>query len=317
MQKNNMKEHVQKQMILEVQNLRKAFGQKVAVADVNLQVTRGDVFGFLGPNGAGKTTTIKMILDLVHKDEGKVKIAGHDIDRHFMQAIRKVGAVVETPRFYEYLTGQRNLALIANLHPEIKPARVDDVLATVGLAARAHERVKNYSLGMKQRLGIARALLNDPDLLILDEPTNGLDPQGMKEVRELVKRLAVEEGITFFISTHLLNEVEQICNRVAILQEGRVITSGSVSSLLDRSKETVEVVAGDKGRLREALANFPEVTVLADTERGVKVDMEKGSACRLNVFLVGQEIPVEYIIPRNQSLEEVFIEITEGGKKVG
>ena len=239
--------------VLKLENVQKAYGDKQAVNGVSLEVKKGDVYGFLGPNGAGKTTTIKLILGLLYLDNGNIIVNGYNIKDDFKLAIEKVGAVVETPRFYEYLTGIENLRQIANLHSNIPQTRIDEVIEIVGLKHRINEKVSKYSLGMKQRLGIARALLNNPSLIILDEPTNGLDPQGMKEIRELILELADKNKITFFISTHLLNEVEQICNKVAILKEGELVTSGRVDSLLDKNVEELEVVTSDSKKAEELL----------------------------------------------------------------
>jgi len=209
--------------VLEVFRINKSFGSKRVVSDLSFNVAKGDIFGFLGPNGAGKTTTIRMMLGLISIDSGSVKINGFDIRKNFSQAIGRVGAVVETPNFHLYLSGYRNLKLVANLHPEVPKSRIEEVLEIVGLASRAGDKVKTYSLGMKQRLGLARALLNQPSLVFLDEPTNGLDPQGIIEIREMISQLAIEQDITFFITSHQLHEVEQICNKVAILKEGRLL----------------------------------------------------------------------------------------------
>lgn len=302
--------------ILEVNNLVKSFGDNKAVDQVSFNVERGEIFGFLGPNGAGKTTTIRILLGLIFPDQGQVKINGYDINTDFKGAIAKVGAVVETPAFYTYLTGYQNLKLMANLHKDIGKERVEEVLKIVGLEKRGKDKVKTYSLGMKQRLGIARALLNRPDLIILDEPTNGLDPQGIKEVREMIKRLATEEGITFFISTHLLHEVEQVCNKVAILKEGQIITSGFVKELLDRNHEIIEICTPQIEKTAQELKNLEYARLIKESSQGLIVELEKGMSGELNKLLINQQIEVNYLIPKNPSLEEFFIEITEGGNQI-
>ena len=302
--------------ILEVNNLVKSFGDNKAVDQVSFNVERGEIFGFLGPNGAGKTTTIRILLGLIFPDQGQVKINGYDINTDFKGAIAKVGAVVETPAFYTYLTGYQNLKLMANLHKDIGKERVEEVLKIVGLEKRGKDKVKTYSLGMKQRLGIARALLNRPDLIILDEPTNGLDPQGIKEVREMIKRLATEEGITFFISTHLLHEVEQVCNKVAILKEGQIITSGFVKELLDRNHEIIEICTPQIEKTAQELKNLEYARLIKESSQGLIVELEKGMSGELNKLLINRQIEVNYLIPKNPSLEEFFIEITEGGNQI-
>lgn len=213
--------------VIEFVNLCKSFNGKKIIDNISFNVEEGDVFGFLGPNGSGKTTTIRMLVNLIYPNEGTIKINGYDLKSDFYKAIEKVGAIVETPRFYPYMSGRKNLQLMANLINNMPKGRVDEVLEIVGLSSRAKDKVKTYSLGMKQRLGIANALLNNPMLVILDEPTNGLDPQGMNEIRDLVCELASKKNITFFISTHLLHEVEQICNKVAILHHGKIVSQGS------------------------------------------------------------------------------------------
>lgn len=302
--------------VLRISNLSKSFKKKKVVNNINLTVEQGDVFGFLGPNGAGKTTTIRMILGLIKSNNGNVEINGYDIKENFSQAIEHVGAVVESPKFYEYLTGYDNLKLIANLHKNTPVERINEVLELVGMTKRAKDKVKTYSLGMKQRLGIARALLNKPNFIILDEPTNGLDPQGMIEVRELIIKLASKEKITFFISTHLLHEVEQMCNKVAIINNGESIIQGSVKELLDKEHETVEVFTKNYRMAVELIKGLDYARYLETTDNGLLIEIEKGYSAKLNHFLASKNILVDYLIPRNQSLEEFFIETTEGGREI-
>lgn len=311
---SNIEETNKANIILEIQSLTKYFGNIRAVDNITFEVEKGDIFGFLGPNGAGKTTTIRIILGLINPDSGKVKINGYDNKKDFIQAIKGVGAVVETPNFYQYLTGYQNLKQIANLHPGITSSRIEEVLQIVNLKDRAHDKVGNYSLGMKQRLGIARALLNEPDLVILDEPTNGLDPQGMREIRELINTLAEKKNITFFISTHLLNEVEQVCNKVAILKNGKIIVSDFVEKLLNKNRETVEIITPEKDDAIAILKNEVNLNIEEETKRGVIIELEAGKSGEINKLLIEKGIIVEYLIPRNQSLEEYFINITQGDK---
>lgn len=304
------------QIVLETLNLNKSFGAKKVVDDLSLQVEAGDIYGFLGPNGSGKTTTIRLALHLLHPDSGQVTINGFDIHTHFSQAISQVGAIVETPQFYTYLTGRDNLRHMANLIPNLPKGRVDEVLALVGMSKRADDKVKTYSLGMKQRLGIARALLNNPRLVILDEPTNGLDPQGMIEVRDMIARLAKEQDITFFISTHLLHEVEQICNKVAVLQRGKLLAQGKVQELLNTENEVIEVYTPSPEEAMGALRNLPFVKSMDPSGRGVTIHLEKGHSAELNRYLINQQIVVDYLIPQQQSLETYFLELTKGGDQI-
>lgn len=302
--------------VLEVSRINKSFGDKKVVSDLSFSVMKGDVFGFLGPNGSGKTTTIRMLLGLIAMDSGSVKINGYDTKTDFNRAIGKVGAVVETPKFYPYLSAYHNLRLIANLHPELPESRIEEVLEIVGLASRAKDKVKTYSLGMKQRLGLARALLNHPGLVFLDEPSNGLDPQGMIEIREMISQLALEQDISFFITSHLLYEVEQICNKVAILKEGRLITQIPIKALSASQNEKVEIITGQIGPAMEILRGRSIVKSITPSAQGVTVEIEKGCSDRINQLLVSQQVAVDYLIPKNQTLEELFIKLTEGGKNI-
>ncbi len=302
--------------VIEVKELRKSFGQNQVVDRISFKVESGDVFGFLGPNGAGKTTSMRMMLGLVSPDEGTVAINGYDIGKNFLKAISRVGAIVETPKFYPYLSGRQNLQQIANLHSQVNSMKIDEVLDMVGLSARSDEKVGIYSLGMKQRLGIARALLNDPNVIFLDEPTNGLDPQGMKEIREMICQLAMEKDITFFISTHLLHEVEQTCNKVAILNKGKLITQGTVNELLGKENEHVEIRTPDAYKASNVLKDIGYVKSVKPGDDGLEVELEKGRSWELNRLLVSHNIIVHYLLPKNQSLEQFFIELTEGGKRI-
>ncbi len=226
--------------VLRLQDLTKHYGDVRAVENLNLEVYEGECFGFLGPNGAGKTTTIGMILGLLWPTAGTVEVLGQRVTPAHLAPLRQVGALVGAPGFYPYLSGRENLRLLARLYPEVDDARVDEVLEQVGLAGAARRKVKGYSTGMKQRLGLAAALLHRPRLLVLDEPTNGLDPVGMVEVRDLLRRLT-RQGITVFLSSHLLHEVEQVCDRVAILHRGRIVAQGPVDALLAERRDLEEV----------------------------------------------------------------------------
>ncbi len=301
---------------MEVRGLTRAFGTRVAVRELDLTVREGDVYGFLGPNGAGKTTAMRCILGLIRRDKGEVTIFG---DRHRRAQLRHVGAIVETPAFHDWLSGRRNLSLACDylgLSGSKASTEIGRVLERVGLSERATDRAGVYSLGMKQRLAIARALLGRPRLLMLDEPTNGLDPKGMREVRELVRSLALHDAITVFVSSHLLTEVQAICNRVAILQDGVMRAEGEVAALLagDASPTaTVQVGAPDLEALKTATTSLDGATVAGTA-----------GADRLRLQLVGVEIPalvahlvaagvaVEAVVPERRSLEDVFLEVTTG-----
>ena len=230
---------------IKILHLSKTYGKIRAVEDLNLTIHRGEVFGFLGPNGAGKTTTIRMMVGLIRPTTGSVEICGHDVFRSFMPAISKMGVMVEAPTFYPYLSGRKNLEILYRLSLGSKLAsdhheQIDKALETVQLTDRGHDPVKQYSQGMKQRLGIAAAILHRPECVILDEPTNGLDPAGRKEMRSLIRSLVADRHITVFLSSHLLSEVEQICNRIAIIDKGKLLACDSVKSILQQTNESLE-----------------------------------------------------------------------------
>lgn len=298
--------------VIEFVNLCKSFNGKKIIDNISFNVEEGDVFGFLGPNGSGKTTTIRMLVNLIYPNEGTIKINGYDLKSDFYKAIEKVGAIVETPRFYPYMSGRKNLQLMANLINNMPKGRVDEVLEIVGLSSRAKDKVKTYSLGMKQRLGIANALLNNPMLVILDEPTNGLDPQGMKEIRDLVCELASKKNITFFISTHLLHEVEQICNKVAILHHGKIVSQGRVDDLLNVNYEVVEICTSSVEKTLSAIKNLDYVKGAEKSKKGVMAQIEIGYSVELNRHLIVNDIDVKEL-PFNKYLRLaiiMFFEIT-------
>ena len=217
--------------ILKCENLCKSFGKRQILNNVSLEVNQGDILGFIGPNGAGKTTTIKLILGLQSIDSGTVKINGYDIQKEFEKAIEKVGTIVENPDLYMYLSGYDNLKLISNMYKNIDKKRIDEVVKLVKLEQRINDKVSKYSLGMRQRLGIAQALLHKPNLLILDEPTNGLDPEGIKELRELIKDLAEKENMAIVISSHNLSELESFCNKVTIIKNGKIVETSTINEV--------------------------------------------------------------------------------------
>jgi len=297
--------------ILKIDNLRKRFGNVEAVKDVNLKINKGDVFGFLGPNGAGKSTTIRMILGLVKPDNGNVVINGYNLKDDYKKALNKVGAMVETPSFYEYMTGYENLKLTANLFKNVKHVDVLKVIKIVGLKQKANEKVKGYSVGMKQRLGIARALLNNPELIILDEPTSGLDPQGKKEIRKLITNLSESKNITFFICTHLLNEVEQICNRVAILQEGQIISNRLLTE--DNDEKWIKIYTNQKEEVNKLLKDYDGVYNIKIVDNGVEINIESNNIEEINTLLFNKNLKIKYIVPKVESLENYYFNET-GGK---
>lgn len=292
--------------------LTRRFGRRVAVQDLSLQVHEGDIYGFLGPNGAGKTTAIRCMLGLLRPDEGSVQIFG---ETDPVAQRRHVGALVETPAFHGWMSARANLEMAAAYASigQAGPA-IDEALARVGLHGRDREAVRGYSLGMRQRLGIARALVGQPRLLILDEPTNGLDPRGMKEVRDLLKDLA-RGGLTVFVSSHLLGEVEQLCTRVGILEKGRLVYEGEPTGLgpaAARGGDTfVDVGARDPAALAAALAKIPGASLAGDGEGGrARIKLDGLDSAGLNRALVGAGVEVEALVPVERSLEDVFLSLT-------
>ena len=296
--------------IIAASNLTKRFRRVLAVDGLDLEVERGEVFGFLGPNGAGKSTTLRMMVGLVRPTRGSVRLFGHDVWRERCAALRNVGAMIEAPAFYKYLSGRDNLRVLYNTGGDCTRKQIDEVLDVVGLLERANDKVKSYSQGMRQRLGIALAILGKPDLVLMDEPTNGLDPQGMKEVRDLISRLSREMNLTVFVSSHLLHEVEQICTRIAVVDKGRVIKSGRVSDLLKQS-ESYDVDAHPVEAARQAIDGLAWASVEAILDGILNVRLTGGSAAELNRALVEQGVAVSALIPRQPSLEELYLRLMQ------
>jgi ABC-2 type transport system ATP-binding protein len=302
------------EIVLEAENLTKSFGRREAVVDVHFEVHAGEVFGFLGPNGAGKTTTIRMLVGLVRPDRGRVRIRGLDLRREFRKAMGHVGCIVESPDLYRFLTGRENLLHFARMLPEGAAGRIPELARLVALSDRLDDRVSTYSLGMRQRLGIAQALLGNPDVLILDEPANGLDPAGIREIRQLVRRLAGERGIAVFVSSHLLSEIEQMCDRVAIIHRGRTLAAGPVAELLDRvASDRVRITARPARLAAEMLAEFGAVEPpLSEGEGVVAARISKQRVPEAVRSLAAAGVDVFAVERPLSSLEEVFLEITGG-----
>jgi ABC-type multidrug transport system ATPase subunit len=300
------------EIILRTTNLGKRYKNRWAVEDVNLEIHRGDVFGFLGPNGAGKSTTIRMILSLIRPTTGSVELFGHRLETEREKALAKVAGIVEKPDFYLYLSAFRNMeiagALTLGKSPEKK--RIIDSMALVGLQDRADDCVKTFSHGMKQRLGIAQALLCNPELIVLDEPTNGLDPQGMKEVRELIAQLSHEHGITVFLSSHLLNEVEQVATRMAIINKGKLVVQGSVEELLRSSAKRIIFNVEPKKKALAVLKKIKRVENPTLDSTGIIANVETKDIPDVVVKLVAAKCKVFSVKPK-RSLEEYFLSVTE------
>jgi len=295
---------------VEARGLVKRYGEIVAVDHVDLTVERGDVFGYLGPNGAGKTTSLRMLLGLIRPTEGNARLFGRDPLEVGARALDGVAGFVEGPRFYPYLSGRRNLRLLADLDGGSTPSRIDEVLDVVELSERAKDRVGGYSHGMRQRLGIAAALLRDPRLLLLDEPTTGLDPAGMRDMRQLVKRLAAE-GITILLSSHLLAEVEELCNRVAIIRRGAVIYEGRLDELLRSAGGGYRLVATEPDRAFSLLRRQPGVDA-AQSNGYLRLQADDAALAAATIELGRAGIGITELVAQTTSLEELFLTMTGG-----
>jgi ABC-2 type transport system ATP-binding protein len=300
--------------VVETSGLTKRFGDRIAVNDVDLRVPRGSAFGYLGPNGAGKTTLIRMLLGLTGATAGEMRLLGRPVPAERATALARVGAIVEEPRFHGHLTGRENLRIIAAAREPKAHDRIDGALTRVGLAQRADERVKRYSLGMRQRLGVARSLLADPELLILDEPTNGLDPAGIHEFRAMIRGF-VAEGRTVLLSSHLLDEVEKICDQVAIVDRGRVVMQGSIAELAAGGKQTILVATNDDERAVAILADHRAVASAATGPDGVRVTLHPNGEAQAAAEDLGRRVvlaglAIRRFEPTRESLEQRFLEIT-------
>ncbi len=299
-------------VVLRTEHLGKKFGHRWAANDINLEVRRGDVFGFLGPNGAGKSTTIRMILSLIAPSTGSVELFGHSLLKKRELALANVAGIVEKPDFYLYLSAYRNMQIAGSLTLGSNPhkARVLEELKLVGLADRAFDKVKTFSHGMKQRLGIAQALLCSPELILLDEPTNGLDPQGMKEVRELIRVLTRDRGITVFLSSHLLNEVEQVATRMAIINNGTMIVQGSVEEQLKAQANRLSIHAEPVDRAAAVIRRFIPDGELRVTGSTISLAADAALVPAIVSAMAAEGCNIFSVEPKH-SLEEYFLTVTE------
>jgi ABC-2 type transport system ATP-binding protein len=296
-------------VVLRTVGLTKRFGRRAAVDRLDLEVRSGRVFGFLGPNGSGKTTTIGMVLSLIAPSEGRVELFGLDARTHLSETLRRVGATLEGQAYYPHLSARDNLRLLARLSGGLPEARVDDVLERVQLAARGGDKVRNYSLGMKQRLQVGAALLHDPDLIVLDEPTNGLDPAGVREFREMVRGLAAA-GNTVFVSSHLLGEVQLMCDDVGILKEGRLLTQGTVADLVAAGGRTLVLRTTDTATALNVLRSLPWVSGVTPDGDQLTVDAPGERAADVSRALAESGIYLHELRQGEGNLEDFFLEIT-------
>jgi ABC-2 type transport system ATP-binding protein len=299
---------------VEAQKLVKRYGELVAVDHVDLNVDTGDVYGYLGPNGAGKTTSLRMLLGLIRPTGGSVRLFGRDPLIDGARALHGVAGFVEGPRFYPYLSGRRNLRLLADYDGGGANGRLEEVLELVDLRDRAKDRVGGYSHGMRQRLGIAASLLRSPRLLLLDEPTTGLDPAGMRDMRALVKRLA-GEGITVLLSSHLLSEVEELCNRVAIIRSGRIVYEGSLAGLMATAHAGYRLRTSDPARALAICLAQPGVRDVRLEDDGVRFAAEEDVVAALSIALGEAKVGITSLVPQAATLEELFLDLTEGAER--
>lgn len=302
--------------VIEVKGLTKKFGNLTAVDNLDFNVYRGDIFGFLGPNGAGKSTTIRMLLSLIKPTAGSIKIFGLPLKSNRKVILKKVGAIVEKPDFYLYLSAYQNLEILGRLSGiDVTKGKIMEMLELVGLSERYKSKVKTFSHGMKQRLGLAQALLHDPELIILDEPTTGLDPQGMKEIRDLIIHLSKDKGKTIFLSSHILREVELIATRMIIINKGKAQVEGNVQDLLNSGNVTVTFEVNDIENAIRIIDSSQWKNYFKSSEKNlIYFEMPQNEISFLNKYLIENNIEVSAVVPV-RSLEDYFLKITEGNEK--
>lgn len=302
--------------VVSIKNVSKVIKGKKIIDNLSFEIYPGEVFGFLGPNGAGKTTTIRMIVGLISMTEGEVLIKGNNVAKNFEGAISEIGAIVENPEMYKFLTGYQNLIHYARMVNGVPKERIDEVVKLVGLTERIHEKVKTYSLGMRQRLGLAQALLHSPSVLILDEPTNGLDPAGIREIRDYIRKLAREEGLAVIVSSHLLSEMELMCDRIGIIQKGKLIGVQTVNDFINGQQELrIRFLVDQSKRALEILKEkWPDYTFGVNGDF-IEVSLEKDEIPQVNKVLVTNDIKVFAISQTAKSLEDKFLEVT-GGEQI-
>lgn len=299
--------------VLELKNVSKSFGKRKIIDNLNLEVEEGEIYGFLGPNGSGKTTTIKMILRLINSDSGEIKVNGYDTKKQFEKAMECIGAIVENPDLYKYMSGIDNLRLHARIR-NIDEKRIKEVLELVELKGREKDKVGKYSLGMKQRLGLALTLLHRPKVLILDEPTNGLDPAGIKKLRDILKEISHKEGVAVFVSSHILSEMQLMCDRVAVLDNGKIVKVEKISDTNEEKEEAVEI----------KVRNIEKAVKILKEEFNLDVKIENN---KINITVRTEKLPevikklavadteIKSVIPKEHTLEDIFFDATERGVK--
>ena len=304
--------------ILEIKNLNKSFKKKHIIKDLSMNIEAGEVFGFLGPNGAGKTTTIKMVMGFLFPDSGEIYINGYDLKKDYEKAMSFLGGIVENPEMYKNLTGMTNLKMYARLHENVDKNRIDEVVHMVGMSNWINEKIGKYSLGMKQRVGLAQALLHKPKLLILDEPTNGLDPNGIRELRDILKKVAHEDGVAVMVSSHLLSEMELMCDRVGIINHGELKSVNTVEELIAQVSGGSKYTIGTK-QVKEAKelldANYPN-KINKVFEDKIVLEIEEEEVSKIIVLLTENKIMINGVNKTEISLEEAFLNTTGGGTEI-
>lgn len=300
--------------VLSLKGVTKIIKKRTLVNNLSFDVQRGQVYGFLGPNGAGKTMTLRMIVGLIKPTKGTIEICGHNIQTDFVKALSEVGCIIENPEFYNYLTGYENLCHFMNMEKVVHPHHLEAIIDKVGMRHKIHDKVSTYSLGMKQRLGIAQALMKNPTLLILDEPTNGLDPAGIVEFRNLVHQLATEDQMTVLISSHLLSELQMICDEVTIILHGKSILTASVAELLANQSVTWHLSSAQKGW--DILKNLWGIEATIISENELLATLTTGNLESLNRSLIENGCDLYSVSPQSQTLETLFMTLT-GGETIG
>ncbi len=299
--------------VLELKNVSKSFGKRKIIDNLNLEVEEGEIYGFLGPNGSGKTTTIKMILRLINSDSGEIKVNGYDTKKQFEKAMECIGAIVENPDLYKYMSGIDNLRLHARIR-NIDEKRIKEVLELVELKGREKDKVGKYSLGMKQRLGLALTLLHKPKVLILDEPTNGLDPAGIKKLRDILKEISHKEGVAVFVSSHILSEMQLMCDRVAVLDNGKIVKVEKISDTNEEKEEAVEIKVRNTEKAVKILKEEFNLDVKIENNKiNITVRTEKLPEVIKKLAIADTEI--QLVIPKEHTLEDIFFDATERGVK--
>ncbi|MEG0307184.1 MAG: ABC transporter ATP-binding protein [Clostridium sp.] len=307
--------------VLELKNVSKIMGKRKIVDNVSFEINSGEIFGFLGPNGAGKTTTIKMITGLLKIDEGEIFISGNNVKENFEKALSGVGGIIENPEMYGYLTGRTNLEIYGRMHGNISKERIDEVIKMVKLENRIDDKVKKYSLGMRQRLGVAQALLHNPKLLILDEPTNGLDPMGIKELRDNLRVLAEKDGLAVLVSSHLLSEMELMCDRVGIIDNGKIIDMKTLKDIKNQEISSVNSYEIEVDNIEKAQSTMEYA--IAEINKNVTLEIQgskfvvscsRDEIAKINQILVKADVLVYALAPLTNTLEDEFMKITKGSK---